>query len=374
MCCKNNKTELGTKMTQSNVLTEARYNYTKIQKNIIYRMCEIIKKRWQTHSIDEQNVFQRTGYPMDLTYSDISPEDRNKNWTNLYNNLTELSKVHFSYENDNEWISGCFLTAKHNKKTNTFNIVISNVVLPMLIDLAEKYTEYYITVAMSLKSSYSQRFYELCSRWKNSKQQCFYYTIDELHELFCVPDTYKKRFASFKAKILDVAYKELNEKYKKNQIDLCFEYEIIKVGRSVKQIKFILVRKFTDQEKEKRNETKLDKRVIVRNFFMQNLTCKGEDTFLNDTLKELDRYPYLIELCFNKIYKITLQYPESTNNGGLIRHIYTQDIKPEIEKREKEEREARKVHQTTLEEAIEYEQKNPINQAVDTIINKTKTN
>ena len=99
--------------------------------------------------------------------------------------------------------------------------------MPYLVALAENFTSYDLTVAISLKSAYSQRFYEYCCQFKNRTNKTFFFSVDDLKKMMMLED--KKGYdnsSNFKTKVLDVAQKELKEAYDNGQSALYFDYQV----------------------------------------------------------------------------------------------------------------------------------------------------
>ena len=55
-----------------------------------------------------------------------------------------------------------------------------------IVELSSKFTAYYIAVALTLKSVYSQRFYELCCQYKSKKS--FVLGTDEIRKFLAIED------------------------------------------------------------------------------------------------------------------------------------------------------------------------------------------
>lgn len=94
---------------------------------------------------------------------------------------------------------------------NTFvRLTMLSDVVPLFIELGKQYTRYSLEIILSLKSVYSQRFYEIIMMYVGRNQRNFTYTIDRLKFMFDCPDTYN--FKEIKRWALIPAQKELEEK------------------------------------------------------------------------------------------------------------------------------------------------------------------
>ncbi len=108
-------------------------------------------------------------------------------------------------------------------------------------DFAGNFTRYQLIQLSGLVSRYSIRLYELLRKSHNlGKSQgsvSFYQkSVDDLRAILGVKKTaYSGRFDSFRVNVIDRAQNELKDK-----TDLQFDYQLIKGGRKVVAIKFII--------------------------------------------------------------------------------------------------------------------------------------
>jgi plasmid replication initiation protein len=98
---------------------------------------------------------------------------------------------------------------KNGKNTFVRLTMLSDVV-PLFMELGKQYTRYSLEIILSLKSVYSQRFYEILMMFVGRNQRTFTYSIDKLKFMFDCPDTYT--FKEIKRWALTPAQKELEEK------------------------------------------------------------------------------------------------------------------------------------------------------------------
>lgn len=104
---------------------------------------------------------------------------------------------------------------------------------------------YEVAIPFNLQSSYSKRFYYYIKSFLDTGWRID--NLDVLREKLECPPSYAK-YSIFKQKVLDVAYKEINEK-----TDIRFEYEVIKEKNKVVKIKYYIT-------------SNINKKVIAVNF------------------------------------------------------------------------------------------------------------
>ena len=103
---------------------------------------------------------------------------------------------------------------------------------PFFIDLKVHFTQYNLMDFLSLPSTYSQRIFEILKSWANLPEIII--TVDELQSILDVPTSFLRDFSNFRYRVLDKAYKDINEK-----TNLKYEWEAIKTKNKVTAIRFI---------------------------------------------------------------------------------------------------------------------------------------
>jgi hypothetical protein len=119
--------------------------------------------------------------------------------------------------------------------------------MPYFLELRNGFTKYSLTAALTLTSIYSQKLYELLSRWKDKKE--WFVSLDELKTLL---NAKNYAYPQLKQKCLDRGIQEINQK-----TDLQVTWEPEKTGKSVTAIRFFIKSKAVaerDDAKEAVNE------------------------------------------------------------------------------------------------------------------------
>lgn len=159
------------------------------------------------------------------------------------NNITDelkaqikaLAKADFEYEDENEWrYSPFFSSARIAKGSMSLTVCMQPLVWEALMDYSKGFRKFSLDKAMSFKSAYSLRFYQLFSL----QTEPITYSLDELKKMFGVEEKYKDN-KKFIERTIDVAKEELD-----NCSPYTFTYEPIstptgKAGRpSITAIRF----------------------------------------------------------------------------------------------------------------------------------------
>ena len=121
-----------------------------------------------------------------------------------------------------------FISFKNNIITAKFNPYLKE----FLLNLKTNFTQYKINEFLILPSLYSQRIFEYLMSWHNHNQVIV--DIDELHSFLNTPITFRKNFIHMRLRVLDKAYKDINER-----TSLKYEWEALKTKNKVTAIRFI---------------------------------------------------------------------------------------------------------------------------------------
>lgn len=124
---------------------------------------------------------------------------------------------------------------------------------PLLLDLRRCFTQYNLMEYLTLPSLYSQRLFEILKSWSNTPEVIL--PVAELHRLLDTPDSFRKDFAAFRRFVLQKAHKDILA-----HTSFRYDWEPVKVGRSVEKIRFIFSAKRQALAQEVQEDAKEDKR------------------------------------------------------------------------------------------------------------------
>ena len=207
-------------LAQDNQLTQSRYNFSVIEKRCLYQIIREVRNRY-IETGNKPTKFEN----MSLELKPNQLAQLGDEAKDVYKALKRLVDKKIEIDTEKEWIyTGWVMSAHHDKEKNIYEIDISKHILPYLVELAPGFTQYDLMVAITLKSTYSQRFYELCCQYKNYNKY-FFLTVERLREILMLENKYTQ-INDFKRKVLEVAQKELKELYDKGQCDLWFDYDV----------------------------------------------------------------------------------------------------------------------------------------------------
>lgn len=191
-----------------------------------------------------------------------------------------------------------FTDIRYRKGIITANF--NPLMAPFLLDLKKCFTTYNLTEYLSLPSLYSQRIFEITKSLANSKCGEAIISMEDLHRFLDSPPTVRADFRQFRIRVLEKAHKDITEK-----TSFRFEWEPVKVGRSVEKIRFIFSggkKALALKEQEKAKEEK--RRRLTNQRFLRAMECakaKGGDCRVMDNVRivcKLCREKHVCELCY----------------------------------------------------------------------------
>jgi plasmid replication initiation protein len=304
------------KIVQPNVITSARYEYSVIEKRIIYRIIGMVQQKMGV-GMDE------TLFGEHIIRIPIKDVATNNNYNTVRQSAIALQQKVFSIDKgQGSWLNVGFVSSsEYDSKTGILEFEFSKKIIPYLVELAKGFTSYSLNVALSLRSEYSQRFYEFCSRFKDTG--VWNISVKDLKEMLKLEDKYPF-YADLKRKVIEVAKKELKTLYDKGECDLYFVCIEKKSGRSVTDLTFKIV-----SEKNVKAEA-------LKDTDMQYISDMFRNIFTKDYEKEF------VKMAINQLYNKAfmsrfagrLEALDNELNAGtkkredlppLIRHILKAD-------------------------------------------------
>ena len=327
------------KLRQANRLTTARYELNLIEKRVMYHIIREVRKRYVLNGSGQKDLFDDLILKIKIT--DLAKEILDaKHIAEVKKGIISLRLRSFEYQNEHagdleldEWMIVGFINYAEIKK-GVAEVQVSKKLLPYLVELTEQYTEYSLTVAMSLRSKWSQRIYEVCSQWRSAGG--FRISVKDLREQFLLEDKYTE-YASLNKFVLQVAHKELKTLYDAGQCDLYFEYSEEKNGRSVENLRFKVISR--DGLNAPNNVDLLRQILIILQELFEVTKKKKNADYIAKVISKLQKSPDLIPHAHKRITEILASgISEPTR---LIRFVLDEDILKGVEKPVKQEKVAK---------------------------------
>lgn len=324
--------KLPVKISMSNPLVQARYDFDLIEKRCLYQIIKAVRKQYIESEIPRTTFEDLTIY--------LTPDELNecmggeRKHSVVYKSLRKLQGRQIEINNDDEWcITSWVIKARHDKKKDVYEVKVDSSILPYLVELAANFTTLELTAALSFKSVYSQRFYELCSQYRNRPGKSFFLTVKQIRGLFKLgdPDVDEKvKYAdsgALRQFVIDVAQKEIKASYEenKNLVDMWFDYRVKetggRTGRTILSWYFFIHTRDDERQVDVQEVVKNRTRIngILSAFF------KRDKKFITRVLNSIDHNPNLAQPILEKLVKKMEGY-EKEDIPGIIRYVLREDF------------------------------------------------
>lgn len=309
-------------ISQANELTKARYDFSPTEKNILYHIIKKVRDgHFQTSLMPEiwENMY------VYINSSDLSRSADENHTKRALQALKDLRHKDIDIENsEGEIINVGFINySKYKPRNKAYEVEVSKEILPYLVELAKNFTTYSLTVAISLKSKYTQRFYEFACQYRNKKPSpVFYIDVEDLREMFCLGKGYKSK-SDIKRRVIDVAVDELKKAYNENNCDLYLDFWEEKREKTTRF--WFKVR--TKLQEEKLPDSKvLEKQLITIDRIIRGI-FKKDRKFCERIIKALTFEPDKISPIHDRLIRLLdEEVKKGENPGALCRYILKNDF------------------------------------------------
>lgn len=155
-------------LRQHNVLTEARYEMSALEKNIIYLLMA---------SLEEGD---ESGKEYTIPVEALKIRIGNVSTKSLFDAVGNLLKRVYTItkENGNILCVTLITMGEYDNEDGLLRLKIAQKLHPYLVALKQDYTEFGLDMALSLRSKYAKRIYEMLSQHKEVGQ--FSITVEDL--------------------------------------------------------------------------------------------------------------------------------------------------------------------------------------------------
>jgi len=210
---------------QHNALTNARYDYTELQLDLMFFLVSKLRKEQQTGAYDLSimELSALTGKRYDYPYLRQATEGMG----------SRVFEVETKESFKQLWM---FRSVEYMKGQGMLKIKLSEDILPYLFDLKDNFTSYGLAAALRLSSKYAKRIYQLVSQWKDLGETKKY-DLQDFKKMLGLLDAKGneklKQLGQLRERVLDPAVKQINE-----HTELHISYTLEKKGRAFKNIVF----------------------------------------------------------------------------------------------------------------------------------------
>lgn len=196
---------------QSYIFTMAKYDFSVYEKRIMYRLVELAQEELQGLKLSA-NLYKIEprklgGRIIQMPVSSILRNETDNNYEIAKKAFKSLATKGVEYEDNEVWSFANIITnPKIKKGEGIAKFEVCEDIWKCILNFSKGYKKYELATAMSFKSTYSMRMYELLSGQKTPLS----FNVEDLRNRFGLKSKYK-RADDFKKNVLDIAKKELDE-------------------------------------------------------------------------------------------------------------------------------------------------------------------
>jgi len=314
-----------TVLVQDNRITTARYELSLLEKRIMYFLLRDVRNKFVVNKEGNTTLFD--DLIIRTTSSALRKDLNETNTDKIKKALRSMRLRSFEWQNEypedhelHEWFEVGFINYGKWARGGDIEFQVSHQILPFFIELTSRFTEYSSLIAMSLKSKWSQRFYEYCCQWRAAGG--FNLPVKDLRAQLMLENKYKD-YSALKKFVISVAHKELKTLFNKGECDVYFEYSEVKNGRSVEMLKFKILGKGKGVEYLSNDDIDYYVRTELHNIFDTKKKPKNLE-FVGKTMTALRLDLDKMKHCYKRL-NTTIKKMPNEEKARYLRYIINED-------------------------------------------------
>lgn len=303
------------KIKQHNAVTEARYEMTALQKNILYLLLAQLR--------DDDPSINKYSLSIQELKKIRNIRVNREEFLQSARGLITSGLTLYNEAQDKFVTIGILASAEYdvtNSKENLLIIEFDKRLHPFLYNVKSRFTTFTLDDALNLKSKYSKRIYEMLSQFKDTG--IFKISVRLLKtRLGLIDEKMGKeeyiKFGLFNKYVLEVAKKEITE-----QTDINFTYVTEKTGKKITNLEFYITYKPNNIKKHTTPALNLSISNEIsqkESEQLQKATSKKE--------KEFKKFPPEQCRLYNRLKELALSKELATL---VVKNIPTKELESEI--------------------------------------------
>lgn len=319
-------------VTQSNQLVEAKYHLSLYEQRLVLMLISLVEpddEDFKNYKIKVSDFKNLVGL----------------NTKNLYPKVKELLKslatkvIEIPKEGNNYLITGWISDAEYFDNEGLVVLSFSKKLKPYLIALKSEFTSHKLGVAIRFKGVYTIRIYTLLKQYQRVGERTI--KLDDFRDILGIEDGKLALFSNLKARTILQAKKEFSGKNEDGSFcsDINFDFELIKTGRKITAIKFIIIKQENTSVKFKEVPQ------IILDYEFYGVMRDFTTPFLKERSEEMLRNTL-------EYFKQELLTKEVENQGAYLAKLLERNAGQEIEaiKQKKKNKEIERAEALRKEE------------------------
>lgn len=290
-----------------NNLVEARYRLTLQEKRIVLWLSSQVTtfdEDFKEHNLSIKEFAELTNTKGENLYTDLQSITRR-----LMQRIITIRPIGEKRLIQVAWLG----SADYKIEKGIISLSFHPHLKPFFLQLKRNFTKINITDLMGLQSAHSVRIYELLKQKEYIGNRII--TIEDIRDYCGISKEKYKKINDIKRKVLDISYREINEK-----TDIEISYSMIKDGRKYVAVSFNI--------KNKKNHNLLNKEKTTRDNIIKNIQNFG---FSINTISKMisDLSDFDIEQAVRSV-DIQVQNGNVKNPKAMLRTAFKEKWKPDV--------------------------------------------
>lgn len=180
-----------------------------------------------------------------------------------------MSRVLTIHDEDGWTKYNVFTRCRYRKKDGILELGFHPDLRQHYLQLKKNFAKWNLLEYLMLPSIYSQRIFEILKSWDDQPEVIL--SVSELNEMLDTPPSLRKDFKEFRRRVLEKAHKDIH-----THTQLRFEWEPIKVGKSVEKIRFTFGARRALAEKVKADAKEEKRRRLANQRLLRAVECANK--------------------------------------------------------------------------------------------------
>jgi len=309
-------------VVQSNAITSASYDWTLVEKKVF---SIILNQIYQIENLARnENIETLPNEDLILTFDSKVLLRAVNHISTAYKVLRGLVGKVIEINKNKSWVAvSIFSYVEHHKDTHKIEVQISRKILPDVLKLTREFTQYSLSTMLSLRSTYSQRFYELCLQYES--RGYFYFSIEQIRKIFDIKKNQYTTYSMFVKKIIEQSQNELRQSHKTGVSEVYFKWSPDSASMKGKKVTALNFSVINPNRIFGRNYADLlyQIRAELYEIFRSRRILDSVDWWL--TYNSLDA-----EALLNRIVELKSVYEQSNNIESIIETMLINEFQIEL--------------------------------------------
>lgn len=210
-------------LTQPNIITQARYNFTEYEMRVLLYVIKNIQDKLNRNDVEfNRSLFSEFDFKIQFHLAEMMASEGEKNHIRIRKALKDLRDKSFEVEDEKHWFNVGFINyGRYVKDIKKWELQVSFLLMPYLVSMAKGYTRFQLNTILRL-NTHSQRLFMMFSQFNETG--IFRISAHELRSKLGLEDKYEE-YGGFKKRVITTAEKEIKDLFDEGHSDVWFKLD-----------------------------------------------------------------------------------------------------------------------------------------------------